>query len=433
MDMALYRRIIAALEAPEIIRLNYSGESTHHPQIIEAIELAASTGATTELVTALGSLPDRLIAPLAASGLDRLTLSLHTLDPMQYDEIYGYSSIEAVRQKVAALATARNEIGATKPTVDIAMVAMRRNLTQLQPLASFAAEIGATGFAIHPIIRRDPVPDPFSEELEGEKLRPDFLSDLAAAIERVRSHHPDLPISVSTPEIDGDSCLSDRPTPFPGKLPPGALIHSCEQNPWDTVHILADGSVVTCEVRDHTPLGKIAVEEAGPDLATIWKGAVYSAFRGQYRSGDVVECRDCPYKTAFMPQPPVSAIDAAEGTHAQLQYGWHQTDGAGVLWAKRVAALELARPRDARRLHIEGVVPSLVGRVHVQVDGVFVGDLGPSTDEPMWMAADFPLPTGNGAMVSIVVTAEQGLIPVKAGLGMDVRELGFGLKSIGLS
>jgi len=41
---ALCRRIVGELEAPEIIRLNCSGEPTHHPHIVEAIGLAAATG-----------------------------------------------------------------------------------------------------------------------------------------------------------------------------------------------------------------------------------------------------------------------------------------------------------------------------------------------------------------------------------------------------
>jgi len=39
--------------APEIIRLNCSGESVHYPWLVEAIDLAKSTGATVELVSAL--------------------------------------------------------------------------------------------------------------------------------------------------------------------------------------------------------------------------------------------------------------------------------------------------------------------------------------------------------------------------------------------
>src|SRR5688500_833187 len=53
MDFAVYARLIAQLRDPQVIRLNYSGESAHYPHLVESCRLAAETGATVELVTAL--------------------------------------------------------------------------------------------------------------------------------------------------------------------------------------------------------------------------------------------------------------------------------------------------------------------------------------------------------------------------------------------
>jgi hypothetical protein len=55
MSFALYESLIGQLRRPEVIRLNYSGESLHYPRLPDAIRLARRTGATTELVSALGS------------------------------------------------------------------------------------------------------------------------------------------------------------------------------------------------------------------------------------------------------------------------------------------------------------------------------------------------------------------------------------------
>ena len=432
MDMALYRRIVGELDSPEIIRLNYSGESTHHPHIVEAIRLAAATGATTELVTALGSLPDRLVEPLADSGLDRLTVSLHTLEPAQFAAIYGHSSIDAVRRKAAALVAARNRAGLARPLLDLAVVAMRRNLGQLLPLAAFAQEIGANSLAVHPVIRRDPTPDTFVDELDGNRLRPEFLADLAQEIAEVRRRYPALPLSVSTPEIDETRCLGERPTPLPGRLPDGARIHSCEQNPLDTVHILADGSVVSCEVRDRITLGRVDAAPGGCGLNDIWGGPAYAEFRAHFRAGVVAECRDCPYKTAYRPSAPACTIDAKAGAHSQLLHGWHPPDESGLLWAKRSAALELVRPAGARWLRVEGWVPALVGSVRLTIDGTPGGELGGRGAVGGSVQADLRLPTGDGTMVEVELQVDRPLVPFKAGLGSDVRELGFGLRRIGL-
>jgi MoaA/NifB/PqqE/SkfB family radical SAM enzyme len=428
MDMALYERILGELDAPEVIRLNYSGESTNHPQIAEAVRIASATGATTELVTALASLPDRLVEPLVRSGLDRLTLSLHTLDEGQFHAIYGYGSVASVRRKLAAIVAARNRVDSPRPAVDLAFVAMRRNLGQLLPIASFASRNGLAGLAIHPVIRRDPTPDAFTHELDGDRLRPEFLAELASHIDEVRRQHPDVPLSVSTPEIDGAACLGSRPVAYPGPLPDGARIHSCAQNPWETVHILADGTVVTCEVRDRIAVGRVEADASGPGLAAIWHGPSYAQFRDRYRAGAVPECRVCPYKAAYLPGPATCAIAGCGGPSRQLLHGWHDADGSGLLWAKRTAALELARPSGARWLRLEGWIPQRVDRVDVRIDGVDAGELAGAPATGAAVQRRFALPAIDRAMVRVELHVNRPLVPLREGLGADCRELGFGLK-----
>src|SRR5206468_10287202 len=84
LDFDVYRSLINQLEEPEFIGLNYSGESIHYPRLMDAIKLAWSTGAYTELVTALSSAPEALVRQIVESDLDRLAVSIHTLDEKQY-------------------------------------------------------------------------------------------------------------------------------------------------------------------------------------------------------------------------------------------------------------------------------------------------------------------------------------------------------------
>jgi hypothetical protein len=213
-------------------------------------------------------------------------------------------------------------------------------------------------------------------------------------------------------------------------LPSGAKIHSCDQNPWETVHILADGTVVTCEVRDAVGLGKIAADRSGADLAQIWSGPAYSEFRSGFRAGAIRECRSCPYKTAYLPSTPVSAINAAEGSHPQLLYGWHAVDESRLLWAKRSAALELARSASARLLHVEGVIPAHAGQVRIACEGLVAGVLGESDDALRWIAVDLPLSAGDAGVLPVFFEAARRAVPARLGTSADVRELGFGLKFI---
>src|SRR5438093_13598123 len=93
LEFDVYRSLIEQLDEPEFIGLNYSGESIHYPRLMEAIKLACATGAYTELVTALSSASQSLLRQIVESDLNRLTVSIHTLDEKQYQDVYVFRSL----------------------------------------------------------------------------------------------------------------------------------------------------------------------------------------------------------------------------------------------------------------------------------------------------------------------------------------------------
>src|SRR5581483_4984162 len=140
MPFELFERLVGQVEDPRKFLLNYSGESTVYPKLIGAIRLARSTGAAVELVTALGSAAEGLIDELSRSGLTRLTVSIHSADERGFAQIYRHSSLAAVRRNlVRFLALTRG--ADDRPAVNLAFVAMRRNLDQLSGVAGLASEM----------------------------------------------------------------------------------------------------------------------------------------------------------------------------------------------------------------------------------------------------------------------------------------------------
>ena len=255
MDFALYQSLIRELHDPDVIRLNYAGESIHHPHLIKAIELAKGT--KTELVSAFASLPNHKIASLVKSGLDHLTISLHTMDAQQFKEIYRFSSIAQLKQKVEIFLHLREQLGQKKPTLDFALVVMEQNLNQLEPIAAYATTLGVTELFVHPVINRDLLPIRFEAELKNNQLKPSFKKAIHKTISKVTARYPNLHISLSTLELEMQPPLNTIPQYFPAPLPTNARIHTCDQNPWETVHILANGDVVGCEVRDKIKFGNL--------------------------------------------------------------------------------------------------------------------------------------------------------------------------------
>ncbi len=161
LDFEVYRTLIEQLEEPEFIGLNYSGESIHYQHLIDVIELACSTGAYTELVTALSSAPETMVQQIVQTDLDRLAVSIHTLDEKQYQEIYGFGTSEALKRRIDGIIALKAKLQKKTPKLDFCFVAMSQNLNQLLPIGRYAMEVGASEIFIHPIIGRHPVPYDF--------------------------------------------------------------------------------------------------------------------------------------------------------------------------------------------------------------------------------------------------------------------------------
>ena len=422
LDFDLYRRLIAELVAPEIVRLNYSGESAHYPHLVEACALAAATGAEVELVTALAALPEHRVDALAHSGLSRLTVSLHALDPALFQAIYRFSDVDAMRRRIERVIELAPD--APRPlTIDFAFVAMQRNLDELPRVAAYAASLGLRRLAVHPVIRRDPIEETFDAELDGDRLRPEFLGALRARVAATAAQFPDLRIEASTPELGQSAPLDARPRYFPGTLPDAARIHGCDQDPWDTVHILADGAVVSCEERDRVVLGRLTEQS----LRTIWHGAAYKRFRADYAAARDAQCRRCPYKRAALAQPPPQRI-AADGHGAEgLLDGWYDDGDAALRWARAQSALQLAA-HGPGRLRVSGLLPEGAGtanRLAVALNGAPLASVRHAgRGMKRFEISQRVLAPGT---LQLGFRTQQTFCPRERGAGEDTRRLGFGL------
>jgi MoaA/NifB/PqqE/SkfB family radical SAM enzyme len=353
LDFDIYRRLIAELEEPDFIGLNYSGESIYYPKLEEAIALAAATGAATELVTAFSTISPTLLRSIIESGLDRLAISLHTMDSAEYQTIYRFGSLDLLKRRVADFLEMKAALGAVKPRLDFCFVAMKENLHQLHAVAEYARSAGVPERSVHPIIGRHQAPYDYSRELDANRLRDGFKDELRAAVEALRSRHPGFTVNVLNPDIDPNPGLCHTPGYYSPLLPQDARIHSCDQSPFESVHVLAGGDVVVCEVHDEVSLGNLHEQP----LRAIWNSDRYREFRRGYVDGSVPQCRSCVWKLAYLPGPFRPALDLSEGMSPQLMRGWYGYDGSGCVWARKHAIAALANPRLKNRIRVAGALP----------------------------------------------------------------------------
>ena len=429
LDFEIYQRVIGELDSPDFIGLNYSGESIYYPRLLEAIRLAASTGALTELVTAFSTVSKPLLEGIVESGLDRLAVSLHTMDSRQYQDIYQFGSLDLLKQRVNDFLEVKSARGLEKPRLDFCFVAMHKNIGQLGHVVEYAKSVGVQEVSVHPIIGRHLVPHDFSRELAGNTLRDGFKETLRQTVAAVRAAHPGFAVNVLNPDIDPHPSLSHAPAYFAPPLPPEARLFSCDQSPFESMHILASGQVVVCEVLDEIPLGDLHHQS----LRDIWHGEAYRAFRRKYVTDPSPQCRNCVWKLAYLPAAWTSSIVVRDGMSAQLLRGWHAYEGTDLIWSRKHALLALSNPKGRKGIRITGTLPHAPGSggnvLTVTCNGSLIGEIRNDSSEFLSFEKKFPV-SPEAPFLHVGFSTAQVFRPSLHGASADARDLGFALRRI---
>ncbi len=404
MDFALFEALVRALERPEIIRLNYSGESGNYPRLIEAIATAKSSSAQVEMVTSLVTIPWEVIDRLPASGLDRLSVSLHTLDSGQFSSLYGGGTLQALETRLERLTSACQLLPDHAPMIDLAMVAIDSNVDQIAGIASLGERLGAPILSIHPVLQREGVPyRPQGETRSDGHLTHEFLARVETNVRAASASSGLIQVGVARPKRPATEECDDS-------------AFFCEQNPFETAHVLANGDVVVCEVLDRKPMGSLRHSS----LAGVWNGAAYERFRQSYLEGGVEECRSCVFRQPSEAVGPLRTL-----------WGWHARDATGALWSRPDAGFS-CRGNGRRFIALEGALPPAAragdqNSLVISQDDQAVARIVNETRHLLHFRASLPL-CADG--VTEFVTAVQcAHSPWRSGRSKDARQLGFALFS----
>jgi radical SAM protein with 4Fe4S-binding SPASM domain len=416
MDFSLLESLLADLENPECIRLNYSGESMHYPRLPEAIRLAKQTGASVELVSSLASANEELLGEIVRSGLDRLGISLHTVSPERWTHIYGSGSLDRLLSRLERLVALRDEAGSGLPELEVAFVATQSNLEELPSVVSLARRKGIRLVTVLPVINRDLPRGSFPAELDDSgHLRSAFREALRETVRRTRAAFPGVEIR-GGPEQDGPGA-----TGLP-VIPPGTRVRTCDQDPWSTAHVLSNGDVVPCEVQDTLVLGSLR----DGNLRSIWQGSAYRSFRRDFMSGRNPACGNCSWKVPMQMEPPLRVLSATDWRCGQFLRGWYPRDAAGTVWSRREGVLVLP---SGRNLLLSGALPpadtAMPNSLEIVVDGRPAGKVTNPTPGLMNFSTCVEIAPGGGGNIVATFRTTRPFHPLRAGVSGDARELGF--------
>jgi MoaA/NifB/PqqE/SkfB family radical SAM enzyme/GT2 family glycosyltransferase len=412
----LLKRTLAELDRPAVIRLSYSGESGHYPQLPDAIDAAKATGAGVELVTALVSVPDKTIRAMS-ERLDRITISLHTTNDPEFHRIYRYGSFVEFERKLKILDEVRHERG--KPIVDFCFVAMESNLSALEGVVRLARERYVKDVFIQPVMKRESFGYSFPE-LEGNgRHQRSFAAALRTAVDELQPRYSGVRVKIVNPAMDdsrGVTCGTGA----------GEEIVECAEDPRQTVHIMSNGDVISCGWRQASPLGSLF----SATLLEIWRSPAYEAFREEHRAGRDAVCSQCHFRKTQPSAPLAESIGRHNAPLRQLPAGWMaHDDGDNVLWGCGEAVLEMSSGKPL--LHLRGGLPPGPGEepnaLTILADGREIAEIeNHAKGKILHFDRVLALPPANGESVIVIrFRARHEYGPRNRGPRGEDRRLGF--------
>jgi MoaA/NifB/PqqE/SkfB family radical SAM enzyme len=183
---------IGEFPTPPTIHLGGYGEPMFHPNFLDMVRQAKATGARVEITTNATLLTADKAEALLDLNLDRLVVSIDGVTPESYAHIRVNGNFQKIvnnlrhlyRQKLYRAGRHSN------PQVEIAFVAMKSNVDDLQELPRLATRIGAWHIRVSNVI-------PHTPEMEREIL---YERALTACTYRASR----WAVDVSLPKLDWD-------------------------------------------------------------------------------------------------------------------------------------------------------------------------------------------------------------------------------------
>ncbi len=260
------------------------------------------------------------------AGLDKIVFSVDAATRETYEKFRRNARFENVVRNIRRLSECRAARKSSVPVIELELVAMRDNFSELPQWAEMAAELQCQGLIVQKMLGHTGSPQEtiFNEQnlnqipySRGQATWDSFLAvaqkhnlylaspfaalDLRAEFgpdpvpadpsRQAESCDADPPQGVPVPsgpvEADVPAALPDRPAePI---LPETAARRLYCTQPWSVIYVTWKGEVRTCCFNEYC-LGNL--EQAR--FAEIWNGRRYREMRRAVRKGQVLDiCRDC--------------------------------------------------------------------------------------------------------------------------------------------
>jgi MoaA/NifB/PqqE/SkfB family radical SAM enzyme len=296
MSFATFKGIVDELPALERITLQGLGEPLLAPELFRMIEYAASRGVRMGFNTNGTFLTRERAERLVRAGLDWLHVSVDGATAETYERIRHGSSFARVRKNIIGLVETMRELEASRPTVQVVFVAMRRNVAELPALVRLAHEWGVGRLWVqnlsHSFDDTTETGGYHEIRLYAEREALWGAGDRALADEsfaRAKATANELGVELRLPLLEEPTAMARDPN-RPG----------CHW-PFESAYVKYDAKVQPCCMvmgSDRAILGDAEMD----GFAAVWGGEEYGRFRQALTGSDEPPevCRGCAlYRRVF--------------------------------------------------------------------------------------------------------------------------------------
>ena len=255
------------------------GEPLLHPHLVTYVREMALAGVRITFHTNATLLDDRKADALARAGVAHTTVSIDGATASTYEAIRRGGRFADALRGIRALLRASRRYG--RPTVDLAIVAMKSNLEEIPRLVDLGAELGVRGIHVEPLLRQVGSPE-LDEHYARENLA-------AAGADRAALVFEDAIARAGRNGVAFSSRFTSERTNYDYSRVDWKNQASwlCSE-PWATVFITVAGEVRTCCLNDLS-FGNLFEKS----FEEIWFGDPYVRFRDQHAKRSAPGCANC--------------------------------------------------------------------------------------------------------------------------------------------
>jgi MoaA/NifB/PqqE/SkfB family radical SAM enzyme len=266
------------------LHLQGMGEPMMHPQFFDMVAFAASRSVIVSTNSNMTLISEARAERCITSGLSALHISFDGATPATYEDIRLGSKFERVAENVQKVCRAKARLGSESPSLQLIVVIMRRNLTELPELVRLAHRWSIPSIFVQHLSQEFgestmlPGYEPVKAFIQQETLLREDPQQVDHYFEVARSVAVELAIELRLPRLR------------PRRSPRAVGRHACDW-PWNGVYLTYQGYAIPCcmiATPDRLHMGNMI--EHG--VEQVWNGDRYQSFRERLDSDDPPEiCR----------------------------------------------------------------------------------------------------------------------------------------------